>query len=97
MNVTQLHVRSYDREMTVKDVICFVALIKIKLLYIVLVLVFKSDYMIRRANRIFQWASVVTCKNQNSSYRGKFSTRETNRNSVRLSGEFELSESELTE
>ena len=39
---------------------------------VVLVLVLKSDYTTRGANGVFQWASVVSCKNQNSSYRGKF-------------------------
>ena len=43
-----------------------------------LVLVPKSDYTTRRANGIFQWASVVSWKNQNSSYRCKFLSRETN-------------------
>ena len=50
----------------------FVALILKNQIAVVLVLVFKSDYTTRRAYWIFQWASVVSCKNQNSSYRGKF-------------------------
>ena len=54
----------------------FVALIKSQIA-VVLVLVFKSDYTTKRANGIFQWASVVTCKNQTSSYQGKFGSRET--------------------
>ena len=32
---------------------------------VVLMLVLKSDYRTRRANGVFQWASVVSCKNQN--------------------------------
>ncbi len=64
-----------------------------------LVLVFKSDYTTRRANGIFQQPSVAICKNQNSSYRGKFDPNfdREKRNLVRVCGEFELSEFELTE
>ena len=39
---------------------------------VVLVFASKSDYTTRKANGIFQWASVASCKNQNSSYHGKF-------------------------
>ncbi len=44
-------------------------------------------------------ATVASCKNRNSSYRGKFdpSFDQGKRNLVRVSGVFELSEFELTE
>ncbi len=46
-----------------------------------------------------RWATVASCKNRNSSYRGKFDPNfdQGKRNLVRVSGVFELSEFELTE
>ena len=70
----------------------FVAPIKITLLCSVSFRVF-TDYTTRAANVIFHWASVVSCKTR--VIRVNFD--QGKRHFVRVSGEFELSEFELTE